>query len=94
MPEYYSLFDQFGLVHQFIDPSHHSQGGTLFPFNLTSDMRSFLSRELLPPRHGPMTVDIGFEKVLDETVVLLVYMVYDQVISVTGENAFLIEEQF
>lgn len=94
MREYYALFDQLGLVHHFVDTAQHAQGSNLFPFNLTADMRSYLSTDLLATRRGPLSADLGFSTALTETIVLIAYLVYDQVISVTGSSGTPIEEQF
>lgn len=94
MREYYSLFDQLGLLHQFVSPHQHAEGSLLYPFNLTPDLSSFQSPKLLKPQTGPMTVNIGFESSLTETVVLILYMVYHQTVSITGSSGFPVEEQF
>lgn len=92
--EYFSLFDQLGLPMHYINMTRHAHGYNLHAFNLTPDMRSYTSQQLVGPRRAPMTVEIGFGTALPETVVLVAYMVYDQVISITGPTGFPIEEQF
>ena len=94
MREYYALFEELGIVRPFISPKHHAQGATLYPFNLTPDMRSIFSTALLPPRYGPLSAELGFSEPLPETVVLLLYLVYDQTIEVLGAHALPAEAQF
>lgn len=93
--QYYSLFEQSGLIHHFVAPdAFAARGSFIFPFNLTPDMSSLHSKILRPGQTGPLTVDLAFDKELRETVTLIVYMMYDQVISIQGESGFPVEQQF
>ena len=94
MREYYSMFEQTGLLHPFVTMKEYTHGATIFPFNLRPDMSTLHSRVLFPPKHGPLTIELGFEKPLAHTVSLVVYLLYDQVISIQGTSGFPVEQQF
>lgn len=93
--EYYSLFDQLGVVHHFITHEHFANGGAfLLPFNLTSDMRSYWSQDLLAAKHGPLEIELNFHSRLPETITMFLYLVYDQTVSIMGSTGLPVEEQF
>lgn len=92
--EFYSLFEQTGMLHHFISMEEYRKGATIFPFNLLPDMASLHSPVLRPPKYGPMSIELGFAEPLPETVSLVVYLMYNQVISIVGANGTPVEEQF
>lgn len=92
--EYFSLFRELGVPIHYINMARHAHGYNLHAFNLTPDMRSYNSAKVAGPRRAPTSVELGFSSPLAETIVLVAYMVYDQVISITGPTGFPIEEQF
>ena len=92
--EYYSLFSQTGKLHHFITPEQFAEGSTVFPFNLTPDLASLNSPVIQLAPRGPMSIEIGFAKPLPQTIALVVYMLYDQTISIEGPTGLPREEQF
>lgn len=91
---YYGLFDQLGLTRHHVSRTWFDWGRRLYAFNLTPDKRSIMNPNLLHSKRGPLSIDVGFENGLSETMVMVVYMLYDQVINITGPTGFPVEEQF
>lgn len=84
MREYYSMFSQTGTRKNFLSMKNYANGATLFPFNLTPALTSLYSGVISPSTYGPLTVDLGFAKPLEKPVVLIVYLLYDQIVSIEG----------
>ena len=84
LSSYMSLLEGTGLIHtdrgNGINRSNYAHGFTLFAFDLTPDMAE--GGHVDPIKHGKISLSVQFEKALEQTINIIVYAEYDNVIQI------------